>query len=110
MISIPETDSRVCSRCLEQTGTPNFGQTCTAPNAKGGKHNLKRRTLWAGVVIDAPWDMTSQRQALRYFGECCWDECHYAIVRTFSPEETRALQTGKAKLELKVVWEREDAA
>lgn len=96
-MKIPDLSKRFCNQCLWQEDAPQFLSVC--PDSKDGKHRLRPKYLWAGVVLSTFFDVRSEDTAIRLFGEACAD--NYILARRFSPEEIAALQHG-ARLELRI--------
>ena len=96
-----EMKVRVCNQCLLTEDHPEFESRC--PGTKTGKHRLRPRVLWAGVVLSATFDIRSEAAAIGYLDEGCWDANFYALARVITSAEIAQIRKGEKTLELRLV-------
>jgi hypothetical protein len=99
-VKIPDTSARTCNQCLLSKDHPDFTPECSATTDH--KHRLRPMDIWAGVLLASTFDIRSEKTAIRFFGESCFDDGAYACARRLTAEEVAALRTG-GSLELRVV-------
>jgi hypothetical protein len=100
-MDLPNLDAKVCSRCLWSENSPDFKTPCEA--SSDGKHRLRSRKIWFGVLSDAFYDIHSPETAKRALGESGYTRHAYLLAQQFTDAEIQALREDRAVLVLSVV-------
>ncbi len=73
------------------------------PCRAGKKHRFYAQECWAAVVVTTAFDIRSEKTALQFFSEACWEPEDYQVARKLSAKEIAELRSGSARLAITLV-------